>query len=585
LSLAWQASSVANQKTFLASYSYTVSNIFSLGKGFTMTQASPKFIQNPVRLTDSLLWEIQKNYFLTMGIEAWKEEVPFYISSNTFIGHRYASLVYAFIKDYVQLHPEAVNQCFHILELGSGTGKFSFHFLKAFQEILALEGSNQPFCYVITDLIEKNIDFCEKNQSLQPFLQSNQLDFASFDIEHDKDIFLKKKQKKYSELKASVPLIIIGNYVFDCVKHDAFEYENNVFKEVKLGLTSRYPNFNKQTAKHLNDLRLQFESCEVKIDDYYDKSELNQILREYAENLKDKEAKLMMPLGAFEFLDNIKSLTHNNFLMIAGDKGVALAEGISFFSTENRVTYDGCYSFMVNFHAMGSYLQKKGGDYYPTQNSNHFKVNLFSQGISFSELPRTRTAFAALETLGPDEYCYIYDEFLTSGYRFSLKGLLSFLRLSQWDPNAFALIHDRLLQLTPVASNQLKVDISAALAKVRDNIYPINFGSDTYLLLGIYYQSQQKLDQAIDHYQKSLETYGDNAASHNNLGIIYETKKNFAKALEHYKKSVELDKKNLFAKRKVLRLTGKPNVTLLLPFLKGLLVLGALSGAVYLILN
>ncbi len=546
-----------------------------------MTEVDPRFIQNPVRLSDSKIWEIQKNYFFTMGVDAWKEEVPFYISSNAFIGHRYASLVFHFIKDYIEKFPQSVHEPFYIIELGAGTGKFSFHFLNALNELLALDKSTLSFSYVITDIIQKNLDFCEKNPSLQPFIEASQLDFSAFDMEKDTDFYLTRKQCNYSELKSKNPLIIITNYVFDCIKQDAFEYEKGTFKEVKLGLTSRYRNYNIQDAKHLDDLKLKFESSEVKVDDYYKNPTLNAILKDYALTLKDQEANFTIPLSGIQFLDNIKALTKNNFFMISGDKGVSVAEKIPLLSKEYRATYDGCYSFIVNFDAMGSYLKKNGGDYYPSKNSNHFKVNLFAEGFFFADLPRTRLAFAELESLGPDEYCYIYDEFLTNGYRFALKALFSFLRLSKWDPNAYGAIHERVLELMPTAEKQLSSDIPQDLIKVQNNIYHINFGPDIYLLLGLFYQTQMKEDEALSQYQKSLAVFGDTAATHNNMAIIYEKKKNFGNALSHYQKSVALDKNNLFAKRKVLKLSGKPYIAMIMPLLKGTFVVAVLSAIIY----
>lgn len=548
-----------------------------------MNEVSPKFIQNPVRLSDSKIWEIQRSYFETMGISAWKEEVPFYISSNALIGQRYANLVFQFMQDYAEQYPDDLSSSFYIVELGSGTGKFSYYFLRALAQLLSLNHSNFRFCYIITDITQKNLDFCEKNPGLIPFLQNQQLDFASFNIETDTDFFLLKEQKYFSELKTTTPLIIVGNYVFDCVQQDAFEYDAGIFKEIKLGLSSRYPNFKIEGAKHLDDLKLQFESSEIKPEHYYEENALKVILKDYAAEFKDKKVTVMMPLGAFQFLENMHALTHGHFFMISGDKGIALSEKMPLLKNENLITYDGCYSFYVNFHAMGSYLKQMGGDYYPTQHSNHFKVNLFSGALSFSSLPRTRLAFSRLEAVGPDEYCYIFDEFLTSSYRFSFKGLLSFLRLSEWDPIAYSVIHDRILELLPSVDKQIASDLPDDLRRVEENIYPINFGPDVHLQLGIYYQSLNEQDTALKHYEKSLEIFGNTAATHNNMAIIYENKKNFAKALEHYQESVKLDKKNIFAKRKVLRLTGKPHLAMLTPVLKGIFVVAALSALVFLL--
>ena len=61
---------------------------------------------------------------------AWKDEVPYYVSSNAFIGQRYALLTINYIHDILKQNPHNTEP-FYILEIGGGTGKFSFYFLQA----------------------------------------------------------------------------------------------------------------------------------------------------------------------------------------------------------------------------------------------------------------------------------------------------------------------------------------------------------------------------------------------------------------------------------------------------------------------
>ena len=65
----------------------------------TAIKSDPFHIEDFKPLRDSILWELQSNYFKSKGLSAWQGEVPFYISSNAFIAERYARLVVAAIKD------------------------------------------------------------------------------------------------------------------------------------------------------------------------------------------------------------------------------------------------------------------------------------------------------------------------------------------------------------------------------------------------------------------------------------------------------------------------------------------------------
>lgn len=552
----------------------------------TQSESDPRLIENPVRLSESKLWEIQRNYWKNMGILAWKEEVPSYISSNAFIGYQYAQLVIEYIKDTCHNHPgKSKGQTFYIAELGAGTGKFSFHFLKAFKELLALNNLKElKFCYIITDIVEKNLEFCQKNDCFADYIKNHELDFSLFNVESGQDFELRLQGKTFAELNAKTPLIVIANYTFDCIKQDAFEIRDGKLQEEKTGISSRYKNFEIKNAKHLNDLRFNYQYYEVDLANYYANPYLNEIMQEYHDRLHDKNATILIPLGAIEFLDHLKALTHGNYFMIVGDKGISELERIPVLEKKYRMTYDGCYSFFVNFHSMGEYIKKSKGDCLLSKNDNSFKVCLFSQGASFDELQNTKIYYLnTIENVGPDEFCYIYDEYISNNYRFHLRAIMSFLRLSRWDSNAYALIHDRLMELLPSVDKSTFLEIEKDLAKVRDNIYHINIGEDIFNYLGNVYQTREQDEKAMELYQQSLTYFGERSAPHHNLGLIYDRERNTTKALYHYQKACELDRKNSFAAKRFAQLTGKPNWSSLLPLIKLVMVMGAIGLSLYLL--
>src|SRR6185295_12197231 len=85
------------------------------------------------RLSRSLLWRLQRNYFEQRGIEAWSSgAVPHHITSSPFIADAYARVVMGFLRDWSTLdHSQPV----HIVELGSGSGRFAYSFLKKFLDL------------------------------------------------------------------------------------------------------------------------------------------------------------------------------------------------------------------------------------------------------------------------------------------------------------------------------------------------------------------------------------------------------------------------------------------------------------------
>ena len=114
-------------------------------------------------LSKSILWKLQRNFFEGQGIEAWRQgTVPHYITSNPFIASAYAKVVFGFIRDCRVVKGDSTNDSFtpldpsqpiYILELGSGSGRFAYHFLKKFLGFYTRSVlKDTTFKYVMTDV-------------------------------------------------------------------------------------------------------------------------------------------------------------------------------------------------------------------------------------------------------------------------------------------------------------------------------------------------------------------------------------------------------------------------------------------------
>jgi SAM-dependent MidA family methyltransferase len=89
--------------------------------------------------SQSLLWEIQRHYFAARGADAWRSgEVPHYVTSNPVIADAYAEIVFAFRRDRQALFPG--DEPLYLCELGSGSGRFAFHFLKRLLRLCTRHG-------------------------------------------------------------------------------------------------------------------------------------------------------------------------------------------------------------------------------------------------------------------------------------------------------------------------------------------------------------------------------------------------------------------------------------------------------------
>ena len=109
------------------------------------------------------------------GIDAWREGiVPHYISSNPFIANAYAQVAFGFLKD-CQATSDGLDrsQPIYIVELGTGSGRFAYHFYTKLAGML--RGSSLqdfPVKFVMTDYAQQNIDYWMEHARLQPLVEA-----------------------------------------------------------------------------------------------------------------------------------------------------------------------------------------------------------------------------------------------------------------------------------------------------------------------------------------------------------------------------------------------------------------------------
>ncbi|RPJ00726.1 MAG: hypothetical protein EHM39_04430, partial [Chloroflexi bacterium] len=108
-------------------------------------------------LSKSLLWALQARYFRDQGIAAWSSNtVPSYITSNPSIAHAYARVVFGYLRDL--LPTLDTSQPVYLLELGAGSGRFAFYFLRRLRELLEWVPGVRV-CYVLSDYARRNVGF------------------------------------------------------------------------------------------------------------------------------------------------------------------------------------------------------------------------------------------------------------------------------------------------------------------------------------------------------------------------------------------------------------------------------------------
>lgn len=155
------------------------------------------------RLSESPLWA--EGFYERAGIDAWRAGVvPHHVTNNVALATAYARVVVGFLRD--TRGPEPLQ----IVELGAGSGRFAFLFLRALDALRP----GAAVRYVMTDVAPSTIAFWRRHPALAPFVRAGRLVFARFDANRDRVI---------SRVTPGPRLVVIASYVFSALAQDAFE--------------------------------------------------------------------------------------------------------------------------------------------------------------------------------------------------------------------------------------------------------------------------------------------------------------------------------------------------------------------------
>ena len=206
-----------------------------------MTEKKTYTLEANKRLSQSKLWDLQRDYYDKVGVNAWRKRVvPHVITSNVFIADQYVRLVYAFLRDWKDEldldHPV------YLIELGTGSGRFSYHFMRRWLARTEQFGDlDIDFKFVLTDFTESNLKFWKSHPLMKEMVNSGIAEFALFDATQDKSIELVNSGEILTAETLVNPIIVVANYLFDSIPIDVFYTEDNKLYESLVSIESDFP--------------------------------------------------------------------------------------------------------------------------------------------------------------------------------------------------------------------------------------------------------------------------------------------------------------------------------------------------------
>lgn len=503
-----------------------------------MIDKKENIIEKNIRFSESIMWHGQKAYYDTKGIEAWTDDVPNYITSNPFIGRSYAQLLIAFMQDWLRRDATAKNHPFYILELGTGTGQFSFYLLKqllAFKDILQL--SDLKIRYILSDVTERPFEFWQNHPSLKPYFEQGILDFATYDLYQKENIHLRCSSEIVDSATLKNPLIVIANYLFDSIATDVFTVADGQLFESRVTLKTPEKLPLNGVPTDWQKVSIHYE--ESPISQTYYHNEFDEILFGYQDQLIDTH--FQFPIAGLTALKNLQSLANNRLLLLTSDKGYTTLDELDCLEYPD-LDFHGSFSVMVNYHAIGAYLGACDGGQHIQAFRDNIVTGVFSSGFSLDHLPQLAYARSqVLDGLSPTDYFLLYEHVAKTYKKSTFAELATFLNLSEWDPNLFEQIGGRLSELAEDGDPEVLAYLIENMYKISENFYYSPAASDVIFDIAVFYQNVNRFEEAIPLYEKSNALFGDSDVTWFNIGMCYQSLENKSAALDAMHKALQLN--------------------------------------------
>jgi hypothetical protein len=490
----------------------------------------PAVLETDVPLSQSLIWRLQRDFYAQRGIKAWTEDmVPSYITNNPFIAEIYAQIVAGFVTDCMQQAqrgPLSPENPLRILELGAGTGKFSYLFLRRLTALLqARKIAPQLVRYCMADCSESLLADWRANRYLAKFVENGILEFQLHRVtEEDRPSDFPGGNSPDLTKAAKGPLVVIANYVFDSLPQDAFVVANGQLSEALLTTTRVNQPASSSEANavpQLSSLQLAFKNVPVPPDRYADRS-WNGTLEHYRSRLP--AATVLFPSAALTMLQQLSNSTDGRMLVLAADKGLLHEDDLALLQGPPQLEFHAfshCFSQLVNFDAIARYFYGIGGDaLLPQKHFSSLSICAFLAHRADDKFPATKAAYRETQSIfGTDDLFALMSWLNAHLEEVSIVQALALLRLTRWDTTA-------LLRLFPVISRQLRNvaaerdDLRQAVLNIWANYYPVTPAENVLAFqCGVILLELRFFADAVPMFKASEQLIGRSATTSYNLGL------------------------------------------------------------------
>ena len=287
-------------------------------------------------LAKSPLWQTQLDYYKRLGIHAWNNRVPYFITNTWRFAHEQARFISHYLDDAETEGHTQVTIC----EFGCGIGQLSVRLLKLLEAQCLQKKTLLKIRYLLIDASNQVLNYLKTHPELQQCTQIT-LEFHLLGILPNTPIDL-------DSLKLSPnPTIVLAHYFFDSLYQEAFYKTQDAYHLAHTQVSTR-PTF---TGQHHKE-HLHFQPNLNERAQYPPESVLAHVLQaHHTLNISH----FLIPEGAIKLIEAITHTCKHVFLLVS-DKGYHDPHS-AWFGPDFDFIPDGALSSCVNFFALDQAIQ------------------------------------------------------------------------------------------------------------------------------------------------------------------------------------------------------------------------------------
>ena len=448
-------------------------------------------LEREQRLSDSLLWDLQRRYYREHGIAAWRSGVvPERDTATPALAGAFARVVLGHLRDRKSTART------YIVELGGGTGRFAHYFLE--QLLPRLEAVDAAVTYVLTDVAPALVAYWRSHPRFAEHIASGALDVAVFDAATPEPIVLENSGVTLGPGACEAPLVVIANAVLGELPVDCFQIAGGVLDAGLVTLTVT----DASAPVELDDVSIEMTAAPAGAA-YYGEPALDAILAAYRDRLADTA--VLFPIAAVRCLEFLRGVGGGALALIA-DRGIADERALQ-GRIEPQLELHGAFSLQVNLHALATYTRTTGGRVYqPAARNARLEVIALALGMAAPALETAAAFHDAIERASPGDALIRRAAATRSYEEFDLAELLAVLRCG--DPAVLADCFEPLFACVGDVTDDERTEISAAIARLWDAYVSIGEPEDFALALAALHDRMGDFEEARWYVDHSLRMRG-----------------------------------------------------------------------------